>query len=104
MYCCHALDNLIQNAGNRGISVLVGQINDSLFFSLQMRSIAFSDREKVSQLPTTTALEHIILTESIRIRYCPSCGKSLADIVSAHSEELEKLVLEHDPLQDDWGI
>lgn len=104
MYCCHVFENLINSAGDSGLAILVARLNGEIFFVLQMRAMSYSDSKTCDEIKIVPDDKHILLTQSMIIRYCPSCGKQLANIVSAHSEELEKLVLEHDPLQDDWGI
>jgi len=104
MYCCHAFENLINSAGDSGFAILVTRLNGELRFVLQMRAMSYSDAETCDEVKTLPEDKKVALTQSMIIRYCPSCGKQLSGIASAHSEELEKFVLGHGPFQDDWGV
>jgi len=104
MYCCHAFENLIKNAGKRGHAVLVGRLKGEIFFSLQMRALDFPDMGQASQLSKDTDIEYLTLTASMRIRYCPSCGTCLADIARANARSIKKLIPQHEPFQDNWGV
>lgn len=104
MYCCYAFKNLINNAGNSGFAVLVCNSQDKISYALQMRSVAFADVEKISQKPIAEFPKNITLSESMKIRYCPSCGKCLADLHSDNEKEFKKIAAVHKQFQDDWGI
>ncbi len=104
MYCCYTFENLINNAGKRGLSVLVRMLDGEMFFCLQMRPIDFVDRQGPVEVKGSMGSEYLTLSESMGIRYCPSCGKCLADLASANLKSYKKLIPQHEPFQDDWGV
>lgn len=105
MFCCHSLTNLIDNAGQRGLAVLVCATDTGLRFALQMRAVTATDETAMarSKQPLYALCEHITLSESMRIRHCPSCGKRLEELVVNDPALFAKLALEHGPYQNDWG-
>jgi len=104
MYCCQCFTNLINSAGEAGLAILVTHLNDELRFVLQMRAMSCSDAELCNEVKTFPDNKAMVLTQSMIVHYCPSCGKCLADLVSSDPRKFEQLVLEHEPFQDDWGV
>jgi len=104
MLCCHAFDNLILNAGERGFAVLVSENKDGVKFSLQMRAVSFADEGNLPKGPLPTMPTHLTLSGSMRIRYCPSCGKRLDDLVTADTKSFKELAGKHAPFQNNWGV
>lgn len=102
--CCNALVNLINNAGDRGLAVLVGEDMDGLTFAVQMRAISIADEGNLPKGPWPTTLKNITLSGSIRIRYCPACGKRLADLAVSAPQYFKELVAKHKTLQNNWGV
>ena len=105
MLCCHSLTNLIGNAGQRGFAVLVCETEAGLRFALQMRAVTADDENTMKRLPQSSLSlpEHITLSGSIRIRYCPSCGKRLDELATADPAHFSKLAEEHRQYQNEWG-
>lgn len=103
MYCCQAFENLISNAGESGLAVLVGQKDDKTFFALQMRSVSVSDMPEFVKEISADSSVHIALTQSIRICYCPSCGHLVADLAANNPEKFSQVSLTHEAFQDSWG-
>jgi hypothetical protein len=104
MFCCNAFKNLIENAGERGLAVLVSEHLEGLKFALQMRAVAFTDEAGFSQGPLPVTPTNISLSGSMRIRFCPSCGKRLEELVSEDIKLFEELAVKHKPFQNDWGL
>lgn len=105
MFCCHSLTNLIDNAGHRGLAVLVCATDAGLRFALQMRAVTATDETEMARIkqPLSALPEHITLSESVRIRYCPSCGKRLDELATSDPTLFAKLALDHRRYQNDWG-
>jgi hypothetical protein len=106
MLCCHSLTNLIDNAGQRGLAVLVCITDQGLRFALQMRAVTADDENNMKNFPSPSFSlpEHITLSESLRIRHCPSCGQLLDALAASNPELFSKLAYEHRPYQNDWGV
>jgi hypothetical protein len=49
MFCCHSLTNLIDNAGQRGLAVLICATDAGLRFALQMRSVSATDEATMAK-------------------------------------------------------
>jgi hypothetical protein len=106
MLCCHSLTNLIDNAGQRGLAVLVCKTDIGLRFLIQMRAVTHDDENNLKQSPqpTLSLPEHVTLSGSMRIRYCPSCGKRLEDLAASEPDYFGKLADEHLSYQNEWGV
>ena len=104
MFCCPAFENLIGNAGERGLAVLVSQHSEGMKFALQMRAVAFTDEATLPKEPLPTMPTNISLSGSMRIRYCPSCGRRLEELAAAESKVFEQLAAQHKPFQNEWGV
>ena len=105
MLCCHSLTILINNAGQRGLAVLVCATDAGLRFALQMRAVTATDEAAMAKnsQPLASMPEHLTLSESMRIRHCPSCGKPLGELAASDPSYFEKLADEHRPYQNEWG-
>ena len=86
MFCCLGLKNLIENAGGRGLSALVRNIRNELYFSLQSRGLskedemrALSERHRISFT--------INFANDVGLRFCPFCGAELATLITAPGRE-----------------
>ena len=106
MFCCQSFTNLLENAGQRGLAVLVCATDAGLRFALQMRAVTAADETMMGKngQPSTSLPEHFTLSGSMRIRYCPSCGKRLDELAASDPMFFAKLADEHRPYQNDWGI
>jgi hypothetical protein len=92
MTCCYGFQNLIDNAGKRGIAALVRPTHKGIEFLLQSRGIAFDDESKLK--PSSNDL--IVNVEfTIGLRYCPFCGQSLEELVKESPEKFAKLADDH---------
>lgn len=93
--CCPGLSALISNAGKRGLAVAV-ELQAELFrFLLQARALTPCEVEElkgvtIPQLPT-----YMTLSSRMTIRYCPSCGSSLASLAAADPERFTELARMH---------
>lgn len=106
MLCCHSLTNLISNAGQRGLALLVCPTDAGLRFALQMRAVSAIEEIQLKQAkqPSSALPEYVTLSESMRIQYCPSCGKRLGELASSDPTFFAKLADEHRAYQNEWGV
>ena len=104
MLCCNVFNNLINNAGERGLAVLVSEDKDGVKFSVQMRAVSFADEGRLPKGPWPLTLTNLTLSGSMRIRYCPACGKRLDDLATAAPQLFKELAAKHEPFQNDWGV
>ncbi|MBE2284137.1 MAG: hypothetical protein IAE77_11830 [Prosthecobacter sp.] len=106
MFCCHSLKNLIDNAGQRGLAVLVCPTEAGFRFALQMRAVTAADETTMTKnrQPSASLPEKMTLSESMRIRHCPSCGKRLDELAASDPKFFAKLASEHRPFQNQWGV
>jgi hypothetical protein len=106
MFCCEGFKNLINNAGQRGVSALVIYNAPGRFrFELQSRAVTREDELLLSQtqMPGSLLLhnhppqiEHVALTANIRVNYCPCCGTKLQKLVTFSTKRsFEALADEH---------
>lgn len=103
MLCCDAFENLIRSAGGRGLAVLVRSTDDGIKFALQMRAIAFADERALPKGTMAVGPQNLALSGSMVIRYCPSCGKRLDELVTTNAELFVELAAKHSRFQDNWG-
>lgn len=106
MLCCQSLTNLIDNAGQRGLAVLVCKTDMNFRFALQMRAVTVDDEKSMKKFPqpSLSLPEHVTLSESMRIRHCPSCGKRLDELAASDPSLFARLADEHRTFQNDWGV
>jgi hypothetical protein len=71
-----------------------------------MRAVTVGDENIVKKLSHSASsfLEHVTLSESLRIRYCPSCGTHLDALVASDPSLFARLADEHRPYQNEWGV
>jgi hypothetical protein len=93
MYCCHSLQNYIENAGQSGLAILVLRKpeNNDLWFVLQSRGVAYKDENKIVPIPFD-----INISTSRAIKFCPGCGHFLQELVDISRDIFEHLAEEHD--------
>lgn len=84
-WCCLTFKSWYENAGQRGITVLVGRrSNGEPEFVIQQRAI---DLERdVQSLPATDYA--ISIASDVGINYCPWCGRNLKKWYGKHVEQL----------------
>ena len=93
MYCCDGFANLISCAGQRGHAIIavettVGQVR----FLLQSRGLAFGDESKIVPVPVDVKVN---ISAEIGLRYCPSCGFNLEDLVRQNLSYFHDLAKQH---------
>jgi hypothetical protein len=102
MFCCDGLKNLIGNAGQRGMSVLVYEKRGGFRFNLQARAVPKDVEVRFSETPTPLPIEgNITLSTNIGLNYCPFCGVELKTLVtSSTGKRFEMLANEHKRFDD----
>ncbi|NJM37063.1 MAG: hypothetical protein HC845_03845 [Akkermansiaceae bacterium] len=104
MLCCHLLTNLIDNAGQRGLAVLVCKTDAGLRFALQMRAVTADNENTMKKFPKSSFSlpENVTLSESLRIRHCPSCGTRLDELATKDPSLFARLADEQRLYQNNW--
>lgn len=97
MCCCPQLQNLLANAGERGLAALIRDTPRGLRFRLQSRGISFSDEAK-APMPIPVDVN---VSCSIGIRFCPFCGTSLAQAAAGAEAGLKRLSVDHAKYQEE---
>lgn len=92
MYCCAGLENLVGNAGERGIAVLVRVTKDGIRFVLQSRGVAHEDEGKLQPMPLDI---NVNISCNVGLRYCPFCGRRLAELVESDPKSFNELLDDH---------
>jgi hypothetical protein len=97
MFCCDGLKNLIGNAGQRGLSVLVYQTNAGFRFNIQSRAISMEAEALLTQTPTPLPIKgNMTISANIGLNYCPFCGTKLQKLLKKSTlEKFEALAEEH---------
>jgi len=93
IFCCPGFEALISNAGKRGVAVIVvWRKPGGLKFLLQSRGIAHDDEALFKPMPLPL---YINISSTVGLRYCPSCGKRLQELVDSAPEEFTELAKIH---------
>ena len=102
MFCCDGLNNLIGNAGQRGMSALVYERPAGFRFNLQARAVSKDVELRLSEAPTPLPIEgNITLSVNIGLNYCPFCGTELKTLVTSSTRKrFETLADEHKKIDD----
>lgn len=89
-FCCNPFRTRVENAGNRGFSIIVAKLGGELCFSAQARGVDAADEQKIKHPSATVnvASEHAI-------SFCPFCGASLKSLVEKYPAEFERLAFSH---------
>jgi hypothetical protein len=76
-WCCGGFRNFYQEAGRRGVSVLVGRwLNGASFFVLQYRAV---DKGFEGIVQSTQPGAIVGTTSEVHIQFCPWCGCNLSE-------------------------
>jgi hypothetical protein len=102
MFCCDGLKNLIGNAGQRGMSVLVHDKQSGFRFNLQARAVSKETELRLAQTPAPLPIEgNVTLSSNIALNYCPFCGTELKTLVTSLTRKrFETLANEHKRFDD----
>jgi hypothetical protein len=98
MYCCKGLEILVDNAGSRGLSVLVYNTAGGFVFNIQARAISKESEEELLQSPTSLPLDekNVSIASNIGLNYCPYCGTHLQSLINPNTrKDFELLALRH---------
>jgi hypothetical protein len=102
MFCCQGFENLIGEAGQRGMAALVHCAADGFKFYLESRAVSKADEVRLSNssepwpLSTTLDEQSITLACSIGLTCCPFCGTKLQSLIRRSAREaFEQLAQEH---------
>lgn len=94
--CCKQFEELISEAGQAGISIILRRLGSDIGFFLQARSYHHDQEDKALGLPRAPEPPRPFYMQIQQgIRYCPFCGKSLKDLVSPDSNEIDRIVDMH---------
>jgi hypothetical protein len=97
MFCCDGLQNLVDNAGRQGMSVLVYENLGTFRFNLQSRAVTKDTETLLSQEPIPLPIEgNICLSVNIGLKFCPFCGTALQTLISGSTQRrFEALAEKH---------
>ena len=99
MYCCDTLKRMIENAGQRGCSIVVNEWNGIIRFWLQLRSITHQQSKELCQelkeKSIGSAIENITNATAHCIEYCPYCGTRLHKLIKKYPKEYRILLASH---------
>lgn len=103
-FCCPFFRNSVQNAGRKGLSILLVLVNGRMLFYMQFRACDASVEDRLpslfARLPDEAQHQASSLATSwqLRISYCPCCGAALDKLRCANKKELQELARENLPL------
>jgi len=98
MFCCRGLEILADNAGSRGISLLVYYANDEFIFNIQARAVSYNLGFKHADIPIALpgGEENISVSSNIGLNYCPFCGTRLQSLINLSTrKDFEALAKKH---------
>ena len=115
IYCCVGFKNLISNAGERGLSALVSEIEGAIRFELQGRAIPHPEELDITGVPgapqigrSGTVYERWTVSANIALNFCPFCGRNLQKLISKSTKRnFQQLAAEHSkiyasPISSNW--
>lgn len=94
-FCCLGLQNLISDAGQRGIAAIVVQTADGIRFRLQSRGVAFEDETRMRSIFVASDINFNLACET-GLQFCPFCGTRLQDLVIANGRAFNRLAREQE--------
>jgi hypothetical protein len=82
MFCCRGFEALTEQAGQKGISVLIFESGGRFLFELQSRAMSKEDEAIFTQdLTRLPGKGTMTLVANVRLSYCPYCGTKLQSLV-----------------------
>jgi hypothetical protein len=90
IFCCFGFRHLVDNAGERGLSVIVVARSDGLGFSLQSRGVSAVDISAIGVAPVD-----LNVASEYGIQFCPFCGFELDLLARRNLEEVRSLEEKH---------
>lgn len=94
-FCCKGLQQLIANAGQRGLSVLVWKSPEKTTFLFQSRGIDIKDETKLKLGPLDLILN---VSNETALNFCPFCGRALAELLEKSGDFFSGLAKQHSAL------
>lgn len=95
MLCCHGLNNMLASAGERGLSIVVGErLPGGYGFYLQSRGVDYSKIDVLRANPGERDLM-INIECQMGVKFCPWCGANLVELSAQRRSELQELARKH---------
>lgn len=94
--CCSGFQNLIDQAGSSGLSVIVVLRGENIKFRIQSRGCKWNDVKQLHFLSEFVRDGKVNIVEQTGLLYCPFCGTKLEKLVTKNRDILEKLAIEHE--------
>lgn len=92
-FCCTGLRNLVACAGERGNAVVVWtDSRGEPRLLLQSRGVSYDDQSKLQPMDIDITIN---LSAEVGMRYCPTCGRLIEDLVAENPEFFQELAKEH---------
>ena len=98
MYCCTPFENMIVDAGNSGISIVLRQSEGLTFFCIQARACDDIEKYISENQGQKKGTQKIRLVTEIGIKFCPFCGCSLMHWLENHPTEAGHLSVLHEAM------
>ena len=93
-YCCTGFRNMLACAGKRGNAIVVWRDSSGeLRFLHQSRGVAFEDEPSLKPAEMDVVIN---ISAEVGIRYCPSCGRLLEELVAEHRDFYANLAKKHE--------
>lgn len=94
IFCCPGFQNLVGDAGQRGLAAVVIKTPEGIRFRLQSRGIAFEDVGKIRPMPDYPDMKINVACES-GLQFCPFCGRRLQELIKASPQAFETMAEKH---------
>ena len=94
-FCCVVFKNAVLDAGNKGISVLCRNDEQSRCFYLQGRACDAFEEAKLKNLPKNIDIPKLRIVEQTGIQFCPFCGMKLDIIITENEAAFDELAKAH---------
>lgn len=92
-FCCAGFRNFVSLAGDRGIAIVCCEFSSGrIGFLVQSRGIAYGDERKLKPWPFDITIN---ISSEMGLRYCPSCGRELDELINSAPDEFCALAQQH---------
>lgn len=107
-FCCAVFKNMVENAGERGLSFVVQRYKMDLHCLWMSRGISFEDEQRLNKL-TLEERNNAFNTSDYRVNirsasglpYCPGCGQRTQDMVDTSPIAFAELAEAHKEIYGD---
>lgn len=93
--CCAGFQSLLDNAGRRGLAIVVERRDGLPQFMLQSRGVDHEDEALAASADPGTLIAHVNIWSGMALFYCPICGYKLSRLLARSPTFFSDLADQH---------